>query len=70
MPICPDSIGITLSLNNLQTSNETKDRRDREGPKWLVLDVIRRLRYYTLTLQKSRMPQIQGVEGEAVVSYC
>jgi hypothetical protein len=24
----------------------------------------------TLTLQKSRMPQIQGGEGEAVVCYC
>jgi hypothetical protein len=23
----------------------------------------------TLTLQKSRMPQVQGVQGEAVVSY-
>jgi hypothetical protein len=29
-------------------------------------------RMYSLTLieRKSRMPQIQGVEGEAVVSYC
>ena len=25
---------------------------------------------FTLTLQKSRMPQVQGVEGEAVVIYC
>ncbi len=24
---------------------------------------------FTLTLQKSRMPQIQGVKGEAVVGY-
>ena len=24
----------------------------------------------TLTLQKSRIPQILGVEGEAVVLYC
>jgi hypothetical protein len=26
-------------------------------------------RGFTLTLQKSRMPQVQGVEGEAVVCY-
>jgi len=25
--------------------------------------------FFTLTLQKSRMPQIQGVKGEAVISY-
>ncbi len=24
----------------------------------------------TLTLQKSRMPQVRGVKGEAVVIYC
>ena len=26
--------------------------------------------YLTLTLQKSRMPQVRGVKGEAVVIYC
>ena len=25
---------------------------------------------FTLTLQKSRMPQVRGVKGEAVVIYC
>jgi hypothetical protein len=30
---------------------------------------IARITQFTLTLQKSRMPQVQGGEGEAVVCY-